>query len=626
MGLKLITKEVINKEIIDKFSYDFILEDDGVYLIEIIASAKNWRQNVKNLRSFFKDDDLALALDIMEITTSNSNKTDARAIWNGNELKGFLKTVVITVKLKKGKHILFFTPDQKPYLKSIIISKLEETDKITYILVDNNPAQKGDNRPWLSFILINLSIKNITILAKADKIGRDDDDIKLIINSEIQKNEDKKSHQNWYWCGKILKGKEKEFKKIVDFDQGFYCVDLWADESPFLEKIEIVFGENEENNIRKYIYKSINGKEDYNRFNEVIVANTDFWNNQFLNDTDPPEEILDPNLVKAIIFQESRMGYDENAGKNIMQVGNVGDPSLKTLRGELKEYWIHNGKEILLKYDNAQINNENDSIYWGIRWLYHKAQGITKDNKRYWLSWREAVKKYGPNNDKYVNNVWDIYTKGVDKRSKPLLKLWFIFVPFIIILLSGAFWIYNNQGKMFFSYNDGEGEWLCGNKAWLNVAVLDGFKLKKVRINEIQEMKGDCVGLKKGSLEYFYIDLDNDGQKEIVLDSQWDNGNVVKYFLKIKKDKLVLIPINGLYMYGYSESLNNKTVYLDWQYEQDKYTFVTESVVHYSNAPNTIFRDLYHFNDKGEIELYKRETEELTDHVSTIGRITEMPL
>lgn len=629
MGLKLIAKEEIGKEIIDKFNYDFILADDGIYLIEIIASAKSWWQNVKNLRSFFKDDDLALTLDRMEISTSDSNKTDARAVWNGNELKGLLKTVVIATKLKKGKHILSFTPDQKPYLKSIIISQLEETDKIIYIPIDNNLAQKGDNRPWLSFVIINLSIKDIAILAKADKIGKDDDDIKLIIDGEIQKNEDKKSHQNWYWCGKVLKGKEKEFKKTVDFNYGFHYIDLWVDESPFVEKIEIVFGENgknDENNIREYTYRGVNGQEDYNKFNKAIIAKTDFWNSQFLNDTNPPEEILDPNLVKAIIFQESRMGYDEDARINIMQVGNAGDPSLKTLRGELKEYWIHDGKKILLEYNDARINNEDDSIKWGIRWLYHKAQGITVNNKRYWLPWREAVKKYGPPNDKYVNNVWDIYIRGIDKRSKPSLKLWFIFLPFMIILLSGAFWLYNNQGHIFFSYHGEKNKWLCGDEAWLNVAVLDGFKLKRAKIDEIQEVKKDCTGLKKDSLKYSYVDLDNDGKKEIVLDSRWDNGNVVKYFLKIKKDKLVLIPINGLYMYGYSNSLNDEEVYLDWKDEQGRYTFVTEGIVHYSNAPNTIFRDFYYFNNKNEIELYRRETEELTGDISKIGLITEMSL
>lgn len=242
--MKLIKQEKLDKEIADKFSYDFVLADDGLYLIEIIASAKSWWQNVKSLRSFFKDADLALILDRIEISTSISNETDVRAAWNGNELKGLLKTVVIAVKLKMGKHVLSFTPNQKPYLKSILISQLEETEKITYIPADNNPAEKGGGRPWLSFILINLSINNLTILAKTDKIGRDDDDIKLIIDGEIQKNDNKKSHQDWYWCGKILKSKEKVFTKEINWQGGLHYFDLWVDESPFLYNIELALADN----------------------------------------------------------------------------------------------------------------------------------------------------------------------------------------------------------------------------------------------------------------------------------------------------------------------------------------------------------------------------------------------
>ena len=38
------------------------------------------------------------------------------------------------------------------------------------------------------------------------------------------------------------------------------------------------------------------------------------------------------------------------------------------------EYEIVNGEEILLEYKEINIIQHKDSIYWGIRWLYHKAQ------------------------------------------------------------------------------------------------------------------------------------------------------------------------------------------------------------------------------------------------------------
>ncbi|MBI4652668.1 hypothetical protein HY750_00210 [Candidatus Kuenenbacteria bacterium] len=45
--MKLIKQEKLDKEIVEKFSYNFDLIDDGLFLIEIIASAKSWWQNLK---------------------------------------------------------------------------------------------------------------------------------------------------------------------------------------------------------------------------------------------------------------------------------------------------------------------------------------------------------------------------------------------------------------------------------------------------------------------------------------------------------------------------------------------------------------------------------------------------
>jgi len=56
--VRLIKEEKIAKEVTEKYSCDFIFSEDGLYLIEIIASAKSWWQNFKSSRSFFKDDDI----------------------------------------------------------------------------------------------------------------------------------------------------------------------------------------------------------------------------------------------------------------------------------------------------------------------------------------------------------------------------------------------------------------------------------------------------------------------------------------------------------------------------------------------------------------------------------------
>jgi len=442
--MKSIFTEKIVREIKENFLYSFETEE-GVFLIEIIARAKSWWQNLKGLKSFLKDDDITLNLDNTEIFTSRSNDRDVKAIWNGNDLKGLSKTVLIVTKLKKGKHSLIFKPDRSPVLENIRIMELEEKDNntVVYSPIENNPPEKGDRRPWISCVFADLAIKGLSVLASANKQGRDDEDIKLIINGNIEKNEDKKSHKDWLWCGKVLKGKEKEVVMALNLEKGIHSIELWADNSPYLKKIEVtvladdgVDGENSAGVIRPYTCGGAVCKEDYNRYDEIISDVVSYWNNEFLKDTDPPDEPLDPNLVKAMIYQESRMGFDETAGINVMQVGNKGDPSILTLRGKLPEYWIHNGKLILLKYD-AKVETIKDSINWGVRWLYHKAQGSTSDNKRYWVSWREAVVNYGPPKEEYAKNVWSIYKNGIKKEKNVTVRLWSIILLVFIILLCG---------------------------------------------------------------------------------------------------------------------------------------------------------------------------------------------
>lgn len=197
--------------------------------------------------------------------------------------------------------------------------------------------------------------------------------------------------------------------------------------------------EKEENTsqplLKQYAYQGVSGDEDYNRYDELIVEVVNYWNNQFSSDANPPKELLDPNLVKAMIYQETRMGYTEdpfgkNADIDIMQTAYGGDPAIHVLRAEVPEdefeYWIYKGKKILLDYPEAKVDTPKESIFWGVRWLYHKAhKNLPHDNGEWsngWSSWYETIRKYGPSPE-YQENVWDIYKEGVNKNDKGI-KLW----------------------------------------------------------------------------------------------------------------------------------------------------------------------------------------------------------
>lgn len=441
--MDFIKKDKLGLSVQNNYDYPFEISEKGLYLIEIVGSAKSWWQNTASFKSFFQDDDLAVKIDGIEFPKLNGKAGifDGEAAWNGNNLKGLSKTNLFIINFDGGNHALNFLADENPTVESIAIFKINEED-INYIPSENNPAQDGNRRQWMAIILVNLSVKSISIKAGAKNYqeNKDDDDMKLIINGNVRKNETGKAHNNWFWCGKILNGQSKEFNQELNLAKGLCYIELWADRMPVLENIKITIGREPEENkyknrdlawwenwkeIKGYIYKGVLNDEDYNRYNDLIKKAVARWNEEFFSDIYPPDEPLDPNLIKAMVYQESKMGYYPGGEINIMQIGNSGDPSLLTLNGKLTEYWMQNGREKKLDYEGkANAGTPYDSVYWGVRWLYHKAQGI-KDNKRYWKDWKEAVRLYGPPVNEYAENVWSIYANGVDNpSSNRSIKLW----------------------------------------------------------------------------------------------------------------------------------------------------------------------------------------------------------
>ncbi|MBU4000132.1 cell wall hydrolase, partial [Patescibacteria group bacterium] len=128
-------------------------------------------------------------------------------------------------------------------LKSIRIYQIEESE-ISFLPKDNYPIEDGERRQWLTIVLVSIGIKSLKIkaLANIKKRGflrKDDSDLKLLINDEIQKNEELKSHKNWYWCGRALKGKSKLFEKELNLKPELHYLEFWADRNPEIKEIRI---------------------------------------------------------------------------------------------------------------------------------------------------------------------------------------------------------------------------------------------------------------------------------------------------------------------------------------------------------------------------------------------------
>ncbi len=284
--MRQIKKENLNLKIQDNYSYTFEIQETGTYFIEIIASAKSWWQNIKSLKSFFQDDDLTVKIDNIEFPKLNGKKGlfDGEAAWNGNNLKGLSKTNIFLINLNKSAHRLNFLSDKNPILESIALYKIDETE-INYIPEKNNPAQDGNRRQWMTIIPVNVPIKKLNIKANAKNYPekKDDDDIKLIIDGNIQKNETEKSHKNWFWCGRVSNGQEKGFNQELNFESGLHYIELWADGVPEIKSVRIIIN-------------AINSGEPTKR---IPTADDPEWTGDFNDD-------LEDIILARLIFGEAR--------------------------------------------------------------------------------------------------------------------------------------------------------------------------------------------------------------------------------------------------------------------------------------------------------------------------------
>lgn len=380
-----IKKEILNLEIQNDYSYNFEIPESGTYLVEIIASAKSWWQNFKSLKSFFNDDDLTLKIDDSEFPKLNGKKGhfDGEAAWNGNNLKGLSKTNLFLINFEKGAHSLDFLSDKNPILESVTIYKTDETE-INYIPENNNPAQDGDRRQWMIIIPVNISVKNLNIKAVAKNYPKrkDDDDIKIIIDGNIQKNETEKSHKNWFWCGRISQGQEKEFNQELNFGSRIHYIELWADGMPEIKSIKI--GIN-----------AINNSEPPKR---IPTVDDPEWTGDF---NDDPEDII---LARLILGEARNQPIEAMLwiGWSVINRTKANSWWPKTVHGVI----LQDGQ-----YDPFKKKDKNFSIIVSPLGF----EGINETDKESWKKCYEISKEILSNNAVNPTEATHFHGIGVDR-------------------------------------------------------------------------------------------------------------------------------------------------------------------------------------------------------------------
>ncbi len=124
-----------------------------------------------------------------------------------------------------------------------------------------------------------------------------------------------------------------------------------------------------------------------NDFDGPIAGWVQYWNEVLR-----PNELLDPNLVKALIATESKFdekalfnSKDSNSARGLMQINNQGRKFLGDAKGELKDHFVNVTK--------TDLNDPNINICSGIRWLFNKKR-LASSKLRHEASWLETVAEY----------------------------------------------------------------------------------------------------------------------------------------------------------------------------------------------------------------------------------------
>lgn len=223
---------------------DFSVEKFGLYALSITARCKSVRQSESQQNETLRVEIDGIKLrEVPPLDKPQYNKIPPT--WNGTDQQGLSKTVIFIVPLNKGLHILSFFPTNGAVIEEWNYQLIENTQEIPVVL--EKQAESGDKRSWYTFALVNLPLKRLSAEVSVAWHFLDGDDVKLIIDGMIQKNNSSKLWKYWLWSARpwqLLSGPKKEQKTInTNLPQGTHYIEFWADKTPTLHQFILNFGD-----------------------------------------------------------------------------------------------------------------------------------------------------------------------------------------------------------------------------------------------------------------------------------------------------------------------------------------------------------------------------------------------
>lgn len=242
--MQLIKTKKFNKRIEKKNKQILEAKKEGLYLIKISAKAKSEKQIGPQITD---DDDLRLEIDKHKFPKLDNPQRyfDSPASFSGGQLHNLRKTVYFLINFSENIHNFVLIPDKNPFLEELSIYFIG--NNLTEIDLDiDQQAEDRDRKPWITFALVDLPLKSLTVKITTKKRFRDSDDVKLIIDNQIQKNKSSIFHRDWLWAGSVRKWlfrKETQAKTIdSNLVSDLHYIEFWADRLPILHNLKLDFG------------------------------------------------------------------------------------------------------------------------------------------------------------------------------------------------------------------------------------------------------------------------------------------------------------------------------------------------------------------------------------------------
>lgn len=233
--MKQIFSDGTERKIVKPERINFTLETAGIYLIEVSARAQSEKQ-----LGTTDDEDLRIEIDNRKFPfLGNADKYfDSPASFSGGTLHGRKKTIFFVIWLPKGKHVVSLIPDTAATLLEINVEQISEDSTIdTLQLPLQTQAEDGDRRPWLTFVLVDCSLSEFRVELTLHRRFLDSDDVKIITDGFIKRNNQSKLRKFWYFIASLLKGEHQTESFPVHLPSGLHYIEFWADRMPVLEKI-----------------------------------------------------------------------------------------------------------------------------------------------------------------------------------------------------------------------------------------------------------------------------------------------------------------------------------------------------------------------------------------------------